>query len=478
MQQESQHTIGQYVQFFKLLRVELVMFVMSALIIKVTATTQLIQDKICLNDLGFAADVCRDVATSTDPKVTHVRDAILQGANDYRLYTEAIATLPSLVVVSFLGPWTDRFSGGRKLVMVLVTSGWCLDLVATVVNIVWFDLPTPFMLTGVMFSSLVGGPYAVMAAVFSQVTRETPVEWRATRFAVVQLLFFLGAPTAGIVGGHVLTKQSWFVDRLHNYMGVMVIALATVVFCLLWVIFLVNDKNVIDKEDRADQVKTVRLADICDLENVKTVGRVLSTKRPNGAHWGLWILLYTIFTSYLAVMGELSISFTFAERVYGWDATIYSYYSSCVDLVSNLISVVVIHIMLHVLGLSDTSIAIAGLTSLSVSFLGQGLWLTPVGYVVSHVAGLLNSAGLVGAKSSATKLVASSETGSLFTLISLGQLVASLSATYMFTALYNATMSSWPGLIFVVGAHVCAVPIVLLSVTAYRARSGEKIVSQ
>ena len=105
-------------------------FAFSVCITHVTGA-QLIQDKICLNDLKLPLDVCRNIQERTEYTSQAVH--IYRRTTTFTTYGVLIFFIPSTLITLLLGRWIDRYPGFTKYVLLAPLIGnMC------VVNS-WFD---------------------------------------------------------------------------------------------------------------------------------------------------------------------------------------------------------------------------------------------------------------------------------------------------------------------------------------------------
>lgn len=76
---------------------------------------QIVQDKICLNDLKLSTDVCSNIQDRED-YLTQAID-ILGKATLWKSYSSLIDCIPSILVTLFIGKWLDKNPKMMKYVL-------------------------------------------------------------------------------------------------------------------------------------------------------------------------------------------------------------------------------------------------------------------------------------------------------------------------------------------------------------------------
>lgn len=173
------------------------------------AVFQLVQDKLCRVDYDQTSKFCISINSENfDHGGEGIKSSIISSGAYITLYRTLLATLPCMIWVVFLGPWSDTYVSGRKLIML---AGGIAASIESIVLIIFasmfhsckfiflFDEKFNFcfvaaylVLLAFIPSSLSGGIIAILMAVNAYVTATSDAETRSTRFAIMEICFWIG----------------------------------------------------------------------------------------------------------------------------------------------------------------------------------------------------------------------------------------------------------------------------------------------
>lgn len=102
------------------LRVEpFILLYMIGYSLSAMAVSQLVQDKLCRVDYDQTAAFCISINSANfDHGAESIKSEIITSGAYITLYRTLLSTLPCIVWVVFLGPWSDNYVHGRKFIMV------------------------------------------------------------------------------------------------------------------------------------------------------------------------------------------------------------------------------------------------------------------------------------------------------------------------------------------------------------------------
>ena len=117
------------IDFLKLMKVDLCLtFFMFGLIMQNVTVLQLMEDKMCRNQLNLNEEFCHTLTTDhyneSDTKL------ILRKANTFKNYQFTIVNGPALVLSIFLGYWLDNYPKYIKFMVIFpLLAGFCMNLI-------------------------------------------------------------------------------------------------------------------------------------------------------------------------------------------------------------------------------------------------------------------------------------------------------------------------------------------------------------
>ena len=111
------------------LRVEpFILLYMFGYSLSALAVSQLVQDKLCRVNYDQSAAFCISINTPDfDHGAETIKSNILTEGAYITLYRTLLSTLPCIIWAVFLGPWSDTYVHGRKVIMIAGASAAALE---------------------------------------------------------------------------------------------------------------------------------------------------------------------------------------------------------------------------------------------------------------------------------------------------------------------------------------------------------------
>jgi len=133
---------SRFTAFLNLLRLEVffLSFFFVMLVRKLPQDT-MIQDKICRQKYNLSEKFCWDLPefdNESHPDY-HFKSEILGDATQYTMYTTIVATIPSVILLLFMGSWTDKYIHANKCLMFVGALSFAVESVIQLVLAVNFD---------------------------------------------------------------------------------------------------------------------------------------------------------------------------------------------------------------------------------------------------------------------------------------------------------------------------------------------------
>lgn len=125
-------------EFIKLLKIEIYFFlVFFCLNLQIVTNTQLMEDKLCFNELKYSPEFC--LATDANEVFSDQRKYILleetTSLNNYRTIIEVV---PSMFLALFGGYWIDSYPGHLKLILSLPVIAEITKMIILIINCIYF----------------------------------------------------------------------------------------------------------------------------------------------------------------------------------------------------------------------------------------------------------------------------------------------------------------------------------------------------
>ena len=140
--QKFTHKVKRIFEFFSLLNVEpFILFLMISSMIKIVPSSQLIQDKICLNKFNMTSTYCLNLPQMTaEEDIFNVKTQILKEVTKYSLYSNLIGTIPTLLGTLLIGSWIDKYRGAKKAIMIASALAGIMEGLIAIANIYYYDI--------------------------------------------------------------------------------------------------------------------------------------------------------------------------------------------------------------------------------------------------------------------------------------------------------------------------------------------------
>lgn len=418
----------------------LFLFVFSLALCMVT-TQSLVIRKYCLLELNLSDEHCRNL-THDKPNEAKAQEL----ASTLNMYKALLEAVPTVVLALFLGAWSDKY--GRKMLLLLPNIGTCLQLVLLVVYAVYeTELEPLYLLVTVVPLALCGGMMPVMVGSAAYISDTSTPESRVLRLAVMQSFFLVGAPLGSVTGGAILTH--------FGYVTVYVVAAVMSLLCIIYVIFVL--KETVKKPDGPSQP----IKDFFDLTRVRQGLDTCFRKRENNHRLHLLLLMLAMSMNFFPVMGEMSVAYLYTRKKFEWTEIMYSYYASSSLLASMVGLLIALPIMKVALHLSDVAIASIGAACRICS--ETMIAFAPQGWFLFAVCPFMVFAGMYSPilRGMLSQIVSREEQGKLYSVVGACEAAMPVLGIVLYTKVYNATSTSFPGAVFLMSAIVFIIPTII-----------------
>ncbi|KAH9399508.1 hypothetical protein TYRP_017920 [Tyrophagus putrescentiae] len=228
------------------LRVEpFILLYMFGYSLSAMAVSQLVQDKLCRVDYDQTAAFCISINSANfDHGAESIKSNIITSGAYITLYRTLLSTLPCIVWAVFLGPWSDTYVHGRKFIMIAGASAAALESFILIINAADFNASAYIVLFAFIPSALSGGIIATLMAIYAYCSATSDKTTRSTRFAIVEICFWIAQPIGSFIGGQILgngNEKAFF--QLYNYIPVFVVSFCSQIAGIIWVILVINENN-------------------------------------------------------------------------------------------------------------------------------------------------------------------------------------------------------------------------------------------
>ncbi|KAI1292497.1 Proton-coupled folate transporter [Halotydeus destructor] len=479
--------MSELVNFVASLKVEpFALLFMVSMYMKSSIFSQFVQDKTCMVSLGLPMEECFNISTTNYFGQEDDKSYIITTSSNYHFYVSLVTTVPGMIAAIFSGPWSDKFVSGRKWMMIVGALGFFLDSTIGLVNVVFFELPAPFLLLTNIPSVLLGGSGVAYVAIYSYAAVNTLPQYRALRFAILEILVLVASPISKQIAGRLMDTPSWAIEnRIRNYFALYVIDMATSLAAIIWVAVMINEKKMATscevnemsasqseskservallmshstEEDEKEASVSKMAGSLFNYGNIKHAIKVIFRSRPGQRRSTLSLVILAHFIISICKSASRSIMYEFCQIAFSWTMASYLNVSSLFTSIE-ILAIVVTMPILKRLQLQDLTLCIIGTLSVLLGLLVRGAFETTNGFYIASVANLYMPLSTIASRSLLSSVVDKTETGSVFAVTECLDTLGPLISSVIFTQIFNATLTSYVGAAFLAGAALSAISL-------------------
>ncbi|XP_071520554.1 probable peptidoglycan muropeptide transporter SLC46 [Panulirus ornatus] len=449
-------------------------------------------DRVCRVSSGFSQQVCDNLRSEPAASV-HVQ----QRYSVFALYNGIIAAALPLFFILFMGAWSDKY--GRKVPLVAVQVGHVLHAAGYLLASLAPWWPAEVLLLVTLLDTLGGGTVSFLTAANSYIGDVSSEESRTSRVGLANSIWFLGGP-AGTLMGTYIYSQGGYLPLFATSLTLSVMAVVYVV------VFLPESHGPFAKT--ADQEAPGHKAQVELRESVAAVyGLEMKATPTHNAHHTRptfstmikdffnprrildsfkatlrkregntrALVLTLIFTSLLRRLTRSPYVFAFTRHVLGWQATDYSLWVTYKNLMATTGSLVAVPLLSGRLRVSDNLLAMVGAMSGVLEYVVYGAVSDTRSYLIwiAPVAALLLNSCTIAQRAMMTKFIANDEIGKVSAVLGALDGMMPMVNSALYTAVYHASVSSFPAAHFFLGASASAFMIVFFCIIMGADKAGQ-----
>lgn len=391
-------------------------------------------DKVCHIQLNYSMEICQNLDTGN---YTSQQDTVQRWVTYYKMYANMIETIPVLFAIILLGAWSD--TKGRKLPYIIPQFGYLLKVVSYIINSYLWYLPPWCLLIVELPYGLCGSMIGMFLTAYAYLAASTGQRSRTSRFAVLGVMFELAMPVGKYVGVMIYDK--------FGYLGVFGIALACNSLSIIYSFACLENINSNTSDEECEENDDTKR--IFSITKIKNQMSVCFKQRENNNRARLLGNVTVILLTLLTFDGD---TYLYTRKKFGWNYKDYTLYSMASTPILLFASLVVLPIMSYRLGFEDNLIGFISSCTGMFSNVIKGT--APYGWVMYIATGVLifGSSVSTSTRSALTKIVPSSEIGSIYAALAIFETLLPLIVEPLETLVYNSTIDIFPGTIYVLGA--------------------------
>ncbi|XP_074602583.1 putative peptidoglycan muropeptide transporter SLC46 [Brevipalpus obovatus] len=466
-----------------LLDIYVFLFAFGIVITNITAM-QIIQDKVCINDLNLPQEICINIEKR--PEYSKQANHLYTTATTFRMYEDIIIFVPSILITLFIGKLLDKYPQHLKIFFAAPLIGVTLHCFFVIYNVIYFELDYRYLYLAKIPFGIFGSIALFYSASYTYVLRYTPKKFREVRFGMIDFAFNMGLTISMAAGGSLLVSEPWFYPRLRNYMAVYSVSALACILALVWMALMIRNSNLQKHSSDADDGGKEKIENpetseqtcitnptsqsrdsenghkFAPFNNIIQMAKTCAKKRENNGHIRLWWCLACVCLSQICLMGELTVVYQFVQKVYGWDAQYFSNLKTITNLIPTFGAITFPVILVNKMKLSDTTLGIIGSYSLLFACLIKGGFLVPAAFYLGEVVSMFTEMMSIAFRTIAARLISSDEYGQVFTVLSCIQASSPVTSSILYTLIFNNTLDWYPGFVYHTVACMMFMPYIVL----------------
>ncbi|XP_044758271.1 solute carrier family 46 member 3 isoform X2 [Coccinella septempunctata] len=393
-------------------------------------------DKACRVNHHFNSTVCDDIANEV---YSDLNKEVQVTVSNFNLINDIAGHTGQIILALFMGAWSDK--RGRKMPLLLGLIGKFYYSSMVVVNSMQPTWPVEYVVyTATLPMAFTGADVAIFAAAFSYLVDVSSSENRTLRVTLLEVIYLSTMPTGIALG-------SYLYRRVFNKSYTMMFSLnAFLMFLSIVYTFLRLRWRTTDEQSPLPKLRYV-LCDFLDYNHVVFTFRTIFQNRLAKRRRYL-MLLILMMGLYTFQRDEKNTCYLYLQNVFHWSFPEISNFSTFKSAFQDIGLIIAIPLMSRVLGWRDTIIVMIGAfahTAARIFFI-----LADTDFMF-YTGGAFAALGPIVApviRSMVSKIVAVTEKGAAFSILSVADNAIPIISGVMYSKLYNFTINSEPQAIF------------------------------
>ena len=204
----------------------------------------------------------------------------------------------------------------------------------------------------------------------------------------------------------------------------------------------------------------VMFKDLIDIQNVRDMWKTCTKRRSDGKRGEIWILLMSLTVITLTNNGSNGVMFQFVQKVFEWNAEVFSIVNASTLLITSLSVVVIVPTLIKICHLSNMSLSIVGIISILSQNLIRGTLLNAEAFYVSYAFGSMAYVPAISVRSQLSTIVEQTEENKVFGLLATFETMTPFVGSILYNTLFSATIATYPGLVFHFSAALLLIPFI------------------
>ncbi|EFX69296.1 hypothetical protein DAPPUDRAFT_329199 [Daphnia pulex] len=438
-------------------------------IIQSIVTPNLFLYKVCAVNFQVNATLC-DPRSKINRNNTQLADRVQSYVSTLNIYGSLIDNIPSIFLILFLLPWSDKH--GRKPLMIAPLIGHVLCSLSDITNYYIESLPAEYLLISTVFVGLTGGRGIYFMVLHRYIIDITTTEARTWRLSLLGGIVGISVPIGNLISAYIYASG--------GNIAIWGTALALYTVAFLYIIFFLEDSCGTSSIVESTDTQIIEKLKYGKLENMRLLPRVKEScvgilnnlilcftetfkRRPGYKRACLSILMASMCILIFANANN-GVGYLFTRKKFGWDAPDWAFYVTIASAASVCGTLILLPILSGYFKVRDGIIGVISLlanigSNLTVAFAVSPLimYLSSIGHFFSPLAGII-------IRSIFSKTLSSDELSYAYSVLASIEAVVPLITSPSINLIYRATLSFFPGCIFLVRACTLVVLLVLFGI--------------
>ncbi|CAK6443020.1 unnamed protein product [Pipistrellus nathusii] len=364
----------------------------------------------------------------------------------FNLQMDISGLIPGLVSTFILLSYSDH--RGRKFPLILTSAG-ALVTSAWLCLLSYFTFPFQLLIASTFIGALFGNSTTFLGASFAYIVDQCKEEKQRTiRIAIID--FILGLVT-GLTG----LSSGYFIRELGFVWSFFIITMALAVN-LIYILFFLGDSMA----ESLSQNVSISCSE--GIKNLFYRTYMLFKNASSGRRSLLCLLLFTMITYFFVIIGTSPIFILYElDSPLCWNEVLIGY-GSALGSVSFLSSFLGIWLFSYCM--EDIYMAFIGIFTTMVGMAMTAFARTTLMMLLVRLLFLFTIVPLSVLRSMMSKVVHSTEQGTLFACIAFFETLGGVIAVSTFNGIYSATVAWYTGFIFLLSAGLLLIPMISLCI--------------
>ncbi|EFX69308.1 hypothetical protein DAPPUDRAFT_329228 [Daphnia pulex] len=429
---------------------------LTANILQMIVTPNLFLQKVCAVNFRMNATLC-DPRSKMNHNNTQLSDRVQGYVSTLNIYTSLIDNIPPILLMLFLLPWSDKH--GRKPLMIAPLIGHVLGTLSDMANYYIESLPAEYLLISAVPVGLTGGRGIFFMSLHRYVIDITTTEARTWRLALIGGIIGISVPIGTLISGYIYASG--------GNIAIWGTSLAVYAVAFLYVLFGFSDSRGTKSIVKTTDAQTLEKFTFADQNNMREdmskescVGILNNLircftetfkRRPGYKRACVSILMASMCLALFATENH-GIGYLFARKKFGWDAPDWAYFMTLASSTALCGTLIILPILSGYFKVRDGIIGVLSLLSNIGSNLTMAFAVSPLMMYLSTIGDVLVPLAGIVIRSIFSKTLISEELSYAYAVLASLEAIVPLITSPTINVIYRATLSFFPGCIFLVRA--------------------------